>query len=690
MFKRLSTAAATMLMMALAFTSCGEFKSSGEIGITSPDGKISMVFALKEMQPPYPEGVNMYYTVSYQGKQLLAESPLGIQLGDEGTVSGNLVIMSVSESSGSDQFDTPLSKQASVKADYNETRITMRQKVIPAITFDLVMRAYNDGVAFRYFFPVQKPDIKFPSAKHSGFLEEFILTNELTGYYFPDDADIFSLFQIMLPPHNYEGNYVKARLSDVTRDSTVALPLLVQYADGTALCIAEADLEHYPTSYLSGSRNIDYALSNVLVPLPGEKQVKGTGTVPFETPWRVLMIGESAGKLIESDLIMALSDPSKLSDVSWIQPGKASWDWWSGKVTNIRRSRATEGDFETSTYKHYIDFAAENGLEYTLIDAGWYGEHRNPEEDATTPIESVDMPYLIDYADSLGVKLMLWVNWESLMAGNDSIFDKMEQAFATYQQWGISGVKIDYMNRDDQKMVDWYRKTLELAAGHKLLVDFHGAIRPDGIRRTWPNLITREGVLGLEYVKWSDRANPEHDVTIPYTRMLLGPIDYTPGGFNNTVEGKFAPRNINPEVMGTRVHQLAMFIVYESPLQVLADSPSNYAGEDGLDLIREVPTVWDETRFVDGVPGDYIVLARRKGDVWYLGAMTDWEGRELEISLDFMGAGSWNARVWADGARADQNAEDVDTMEMEVDTGAPLAIKLAPGGGFAAILTRGN
>jgi alpha-glucosidase len=685
----LSAAAVTVLMAALVFTSCGEYHDTGEVRLTSPDGKIEMVFALKAMELPYPEGNNMYYTVSYQGKQLLVESPLGLQVGDAGNITGDLIILGSIETAGVDQYDTPFGKQSSVKDDYKEVVVTLRQKQIPAITFDFIMRAYNDGVAFRYHLPQQEPEIKFPSAEHEGFLEKFVLTNEMTGYYFPSDVETFGMYQIMIPPHNYEANYRQGRISDVTRDSTVALPLLVQYDDGTAVCLAEANLADYPASYVSGSRNIDFALSNVLVPLPGEKQVKGLCEIPFTSPWRVLMIASKAGKLIESNLITSLSEPSKISDVSWIKPGKASWDWWSGKVVSIRRGQATEGGFETETYKHYIDFAAANKLEYALIDDGWYGDGRNPEEDATTAVESVDMPYLIHYADSLGVKLMLWINWENLMDGSaDSTFDKMDKAFATYQQWGIAGVKIDFMDRDDQIMVNWYRKTLELAASHKLMVDFHGAIRPDGLRRTWPNLITREGVLGLEYVKWSELCNPVHDVTIPYTRMLVGPMDYTPGGFNNSVQGKFTTRMINPMTMGTRAHQLAMFIVYESPLTVLADSPSSYEGEKGLDLISMVPTVWDETRFVDGTPGEYVVLARRKGNTWYLGAMTNWDGREIEVPLDFLGGGSWNAKIWADGGKADQDAESIDVLDITVDASAPLALKLASGGGCAVVLSK--
>ena len=684
MFKRLSALSASILTFALLVVSCGQYYSEGTIEVNSPDGKIKFSFELKEMPEPHPAGENMYYRVSHNGNELLKDSPLGFYFGDDGIVLGNMVIMGLSESSGTDQFEAPFSKQSSVRAEYNQTVISLREKDIPAKTFDLIVRAYNDGVAFRFHFPEQEPKIKIPSAKHSGFMKEFILTDEFTGYNFPLDVEALALFIPVLPPHNYERNYTRLKVSEFTRDSTTALPVLMLYPHGSAMCIAEAGLTpDYTASFLSGARNIDDALATVLVPLPGEKQNKVLGEVPFTTPWRVLMIADHPGKLIESNLILALNEPCKIDDISWIKPGKASWDWWSGRVVGKRRGRVQVGEFETSTYEHYIDFAAENGLEYFLVDAGWYGDHQNPEADITTPAPEIDMEHLVRYADSVGVRLILWVNWEC-------VDKQIDQAFPLYEQWGIAGVKVDYMNRDDQEMIAYYHKVVEKAAQHKLLVDFHGAYRPTGIRRTWPNLITREGVVGLEYLKWSTWADPEHNVTIPYTRMLLGPMDFTPGGFNNATQRSFTSRDVDPMTLGTRCHQLAMFVVFESPLQCLADSPISYSREKGLDFLSLVPTVWDQTRFIEGEVGDYIVLARKNGDKWYLGAMTDWDERELEIPLDFLGSGSWKAKAWADGARAATRPEEVDISEGEVNASELLPVKLAPGGGFVAVFEPAN
>jgi len=684
MFSRLAALSASLLVLVLLVISCGQYRSGGLTEVNSPDGRIKFGLELKEMPEPYPLGENMYYRVSFNEKELLRDSPLGLNFGNAGIVLGDLVIMKVSESSGVDQFETPFSKQSSVQAEYNQTVISMRQKNIPAKTFDIVVRAYNDGVAFRYHFPEQEPKFKIPSAKHSGFMKEFALTDEFTGYYFPPDVEAMGLFIPVLPPHNYEKNYIRLKVSEITRDSTAALPLIALYPGGEAMCIAEAGLTpDYTASFLAGARNIEDALNTVLIPLPGEKQNKVLGEVPFSTPWRVLMIADQPGKLIESNLILALNEPCKISDISWIKPGKASWDWWSGRVVGKRRGRTQVGEFENSTYEHYIDFAAENGLEYFLVDAGWYGDHQDPEADITTSVPEIDMEHLVRYADSVGVRLILWLNWEC-------VEKQIDQAFPLYEQWGIAGVKVDYMNRDDQEMVAFYYQVIEKAAQHKLLVDFHGAYRPTGIRRTWPNLITREGVVGLEYLKWSTWANPEHNVTIPYTRMLVGPMDYTPGGFNNATEKSFSPRDLEPMTMGTRCHQLAMFVIYESPLQCLADSPTSYSKEKGLDFLGLVPSVWEETRFIEGAVGDYIVLARKNGGKWYLGAMTDWDGRELEIPLDFLGSGSWKAKAWADGKRADTRPEEVEISEGEVNAGELLPVKIAPGGGFVAVFEPAN
>jgi len=677
MVKRLAATSAALLIFSLMAVSCGKYYEEGVFTVKSPDGRIVLNFELKELEPPYPMGKNMYYNVSVDGKQLLRDSPLGVNFGDDGVVVGDLLITAIHDTSGVDEFDTPLNKQAKVRAEYNQLTLSLREKAIPAKDVDLIFRLYNEGVALRYHFPEQEPDINFPSAEHSGFMKEYMVTSELTGYYFNQDHEIYAL----IPPrlqHNYESQFFKIKLSEVAGEMLMALPLLVMPAEGPAVCITEAALTDYGASYLSSNRDIPLDLVTSLVPVFGEKEAKAIGEVPFTTPWRVIMIADSPGKLIESNLLLCLNEPSKIEDTSWIIPGKSVWEWWSGRVIGKRRNKPVVGEINNETYKSYLDFAGEMGLEYCLIDAGWYGDHKDAEADITTPIPEMDIQELVSYGDSLGVKILLWLNWECVRK-------QIDQAFPLYRRWGVAGIKVDYMNRDDLDMVKFYHDVLAKAAENKLVVDFHGAYKPTGIRRTWPNLITREGVLGLEYLRWSREANPEHNVTIPYTRMLVGPMDFTPGAFLNSTQKAFRPDTVSPHSLGTRCHQLAMFVVYESPLQVLADAPVNYRGEKGLDFIKQVPTVWDETRFVAGDVGEYIVLARKKGKSWYLGAMTDWNIRQLGITLDFLEQGSWKAKIWEDGDKAQKNPEDVSISEAEVAAGDSLLIQMAPGGGLAAV-----
>ncbi len=680
MFKRLANVTASLLvLMTLLLLSCGKYYEGNAVSLKSPDGKVEARFELKEMEQPYPYGQNMYYSVYYGGKQLLKESSLGVNFGEAGVVMSNLLIMDVKESKGTDQFDTPLSKQSSVSAEYNEVVISLREKTIPAKTFNLTFRAYNEGLAFRYDFPEQEPNIAIPSAGHKGFLKDFTLTNELTSYVFPEDVTLYAGF-ITSFNQNYEFRYEMTKVSGVSRDSTAALPFVALYEGGPAICVTEAALENYPAQYVAGAREMDNTLVSVLVPMPGEKELKLSGQVPFKSPWRVIMIADTPGKLIESNLVLCLNEPSKVQDVSWIKPGKATWDWWSGRLVEGKRGKPEQGAFSNETYQKYVDFAADQKFEYFLVDAGWYGMDKDPEADITAVgVEGVNIPELVKYAAGKGVKILLWLNWENVKK-------QMDKAFPLYESWGVAGVKIDYMNRDDAEMVKFYHDVVALAADHHLLVDFHGAYKPTGERRTWPNLITREAVMGLEYDKWSTNTDPEHDVTIPYTRMLVGPMDFTPGAFNNATQKGFKPVDIDPMSQGTRCHQLAMFVVYESPLQVMADAPVNANKAAGMDFISQVPTTWDATKFIQGEIGNYIVLARKKGDLWYLGAMTDWDAREIEVPLsDILGSGNWNMKVWADGAKAEANPEDVAASEQQIAGTQALKINLASGGGYVAV-----
>jgi alpha-glucosidase len=390
-----------------------------------------------------------------------------------------------------------------------------------------------------------------------------------------------------------------------------------------------------------------------------------------------------------------LSDPCALDDTSWIQPGISAWDrWWSGDY-------APDTDFEiamnTATMKYFIDFAAEMGWEYQIVDWQWYGNpfdpngkqpepgveepDPNPAGDITKVIPEVDMAEIISYATAKNVKIFIWAHWKH-------VDNQLDEAFALYETWGVSGVKIDFMDRDDQYMVNFYHRVLQKAAQHKLLINFHGAYKPTGLNRTYPNYISQEGVMGNEYSKWSDLITPLHTVTLAFTRMLAGPLDFTPGGFRNATEESFkvvgsdAP---GPYVMGTRCHQLAMTVVYESPMQVLCDSPYNYRNSPaGLDFLKIVPATWDETKVLAGDVGEYIVIARRSERQWFIGAMTNWTERNLDIPLDFLDAGRFQIKVWADADEAHLFPDRIQEIENPVTAKDTLTIKLAPGGGFVA------
>jgi alpha-glucosidase len=443
--------------------------------------------------------------------------------------------------------------------------------------------------------------------------------------------------------------------------------------------LLEADLTDYSGMYVGGVPGVENALLSKLSPTRDRMDQVVVGSTPKTTPWRVLLINSRAGGLIESNyIVLDLSAPCALTDTSWIQPGKSAWDWWSG-------SFAKNVDFKpgmnTATMKHYIDFAAEHHLEYMLVDAGWY-----PAQDYTHALDilhhvpEVDVPDIIAYGKQKGVKVLLWLFWSAL--------DKqMDEAMSLYEKWGAAGIKVDFMDHDDQEMVNFYTRCIRKAADHHLVVDFHGAYKPTGLRRTYPNLLTREGVMGMEYSKWSDRVTPEHDVTIPFTRMLAGPMDFTPGAFNNAALGHFVARNVEPMSQGTRAHQLAMYVVYESPLVMLSDYPEAYDHNPGMEFLDKVPTVWDDTKVLNGEPAEYITVARQHGDAWYLGSMTNWKERDLELPLDFLGKGQYEAQIFSDGPDADTVGTSLSINTKRVKPSDKLNVHLAPGGGWAAIFT---
>jgi alpha-glucosidase len=470
---------------------------------------------------------------------------------------------------------------------------------------------------------------------------------------------------------------VRANL--IREHHTYDLPLVCRTREN-AFAIAEANLRDYGGLYLSGRGEGRPGLqTRISRRLDDRSLIARTAIGPdgAGSPWRVIMLADKLGSLIESNLIGNLNPPPNF-DTSWIRPGKTAWDWWSGPYL----PPPDKGGTDMPTIRRYIDFAGLAGFEYMMIDEGWclrsgHGGSAPADADITQAKADIDMPALVDYAKKKKVGLWLWVQW--------SLLDRqMDAALAQYQKWGIRGIKVDFMDRNDQQMVDYYHKLMQKAAQHQLLVDMHGAYPPTGLNRTWPNYLTQEGIMGAEYNKWSRRVTATHNVSLAFTRMLLGPLDYTPGGFRNATPADFQVVNSPPQVQTTRGHGLAMFVVYESPFQMVSDSPDAYDKAPGFDFVKAVPVVWDETRFLAGDIDEYVVVARRKGREWYIGAMGNEKEREISLPLGFLGDGKFKAKIYQDG----DSPRTLNESTREVTKADTLTLKLAASGGAAVRISR--
>ena len=628
------------------------------LSVQSPGQRSRVDFTLSEDGQPS-------YRVAYAGREVLAPSRLGL-LEQDAPKSRHWVLQGSQQTTHDERYRLPAGKAAQARDHYRQLRVNLVDA--QGARMDVLFRAYDDGIAFRYVLP------KAQAVR---------IRDELTGFAFTADHPCWAL-NLGQFGTSHEGEFDPIAASRLRSHNRLELPLVCQVdASGTTLAITEADLRNYAGLYLAGPDSGALGVVAKLSPRldTPELAVKfDAAGEDFATPWRVVMLGAKPGDLIPSTLIDNLNPPSTMADTGWIVPGKSAWDWWSGWRADDAIAAGTTTS--TASLKRYIDHAHALGLAYMLIDDGWYhgstgdGQY-HLDANILQPIAQVDLPAVVQYAGERDVGLWLWVHWRALDA-------HMEQALAWYQQLGIKGIKVDFMNRDDQQMVDFYHRLLERAAAHRLLVDLHGAYRPTGLSRTYPNLLTQEGVQGAEYNKWSNRATAAHNVTLPFTRMLLGPMDYTPGGFRNDTPAQFIARNDAPLVMTTRAQQLAMYVVYESPFAVVADSPQAYEGAEGVQFLRDVPASWDETRVPDGVIGEHIVVARRQGTDWYLGAMTNARARTVQVPLDFLGPGRWRATLYLDGDAPDR----VVVQSRQVDaTSAPLSLALAGSGGAAVRFT---
>ena len=638
----------TLLCLMMAW---GSLAFAENYTVDSPDSRITV---------NVETGTNTTYSVTFNGKMMLNPSPISMTF-DNGTVIGRNMEVKNVERSTQNQVLKPVVRQKSKQIidHYNEM-------VLDAENYKLYFRVYNDGLAYRF---------------HTDFPDSLKVLNEEVIYCFPEDYNtLFPEERSMLSAQ--QPLFKPMKLSEIGTDRFCSTPILIKVDENARIFISESDLESYPGMFLRKQGKNELAGKFAAVSLEDyktdDRQIFPTKRADYiarvngtrNYPWRAMIVAENDANLITNQLIYKLA-PEAEGDYSWVRPGKIAWDWYNALIlTGVDFKCGINND----THKYYIDFASKYGIEYVVIDDGW-----SEAWDVTKTIPEINMEELVAYGKKKNVDLILWVSWAPFR-------EKIDEAFDKFSQWGIKGIKMDFMNRDDQEMVDFYYEVARKAAARKMLVDFHGAYKPTGWLRTFPNVLTSEGVAGLENHKWGSFVTPKHNVTLPFTRMVAGPMDYTPGAMINFHEKDHKIWFNLPASVGTRCHQLGMYVVYESPLQMLADSPSNYYREPVcMEFLSQVPVVWDETRVLKASVGEYVVVARRHGDTWYIGGMVGEKGQKFEIDLDFI-KGNKTLTYWEDGVNVDMNANDFARRVQKVKQGDKITITMYDGGGYAAII----
>jgi alpha-glucosidase len=634
-----------LLLLIVNFSLAKDYK------VSSPDGKIVLTINA---------GTDLKWSATYEGKEIITSVKVGMVLENNRVLGVNETIRKVTPGK-IDLILEPViaNKRSSITDNCNTLLIAFRSG------FAVQFRAYNDGVAYRF---------------ETFIKDEIVVKSEISDLQFPAGSYAWYPLEESFMSHN-ERLFIYSSLDTISDKHLASLPTLFKINDVSVL-LTESDIEDYPGMWLKGAGS--GKLTGIHPQYPDTEKLrrdrdllvtstkdyiaKTKGTRSF--PWRVFVIAGNDGGLLESDLVFKLAPPNKIADTKWIKPGQVAWDWWN--ANNIYGVDFRAG-INNDTYKYYIDFASKNGIEYIILDEGWYKTGTVLES-----IPSIDVPELCQYAQSKNVGVILWVVWKTF-------WDRIDDAVALYEKWGVKGVKVDFMQRDDQKVVNFYHEAAQKTADHHLLIDFHGSYKPDGLGRTYPNALTREGVRGMENSKWSKDITPEHDVILPFTRLVAGPMDYTPGAMINMDRANFNPQFTRPASQGTRVHQMALYVIFESPLQMLSDSPSNYMKEqECTDFLVKIPVVWDDLKVLEGKVGDYLLLARRSGTDWFVGALTDWNKREMELDLSFLPAGEFMIEIFQDGINADRHAQDYKHLKSSVKSGDKMKLDLAPGGGWVA------
>lgn len=662
MIKKIVSALVAVLAATTAF-------AQKNFEVTSPDGTLKTEISVEDGK--------VTYCVIKDGITLLTPSEISMQLADGTSYDGAVRLGKTEKKTVDNVLPAHFYKKAQVKENYNQ--LTLKFK-----TFDLVFRAYDAGVAYRFVSKSRTP---------------FKVLSETASFAFPADWNMYVPYVKDPKPtleeqfyNSFENMYVHGQLSSWDKGRIAFVPLMVESPDGYKINIMESALMNYPGMYLYNG-DADSSLEAMFAPYPKEIKQGGHNNLQGEVqsreeyiasfdgavsfPWRIVNVSAQDKEMLDNDLVWLLGEPEDpQADWSWVKPGKVAWEWWNNwHLTGVDFKAGVNND----TYKYYIDFASKYGIEYVILDEGWAVKGK---ADLFDVVPDIDIAELVAYGAERNVGIVLWAGYWA--------FDKdMEKICSYYADMGVKGWKIDFMDRDDQMMVDFYRRAAEMAAKYHQFVDFHGGFKPCGLNRTYPNVLNYEGVHGLEQMKWSKVGTDQltYDVTFPYIRMACGPVDYTQGAMRNYNYTWYKPCYVDPVSQGTRCHQLGMYVIFESPFNMLCDSPQSYEREkECTEFIAKIPTVWDETLAVDGQVGEYIVMARRSGDKWYVGGLTGHSARKVTLDLGFLGEGSWNMELFEDGINAERHAEDYRKVTGSV--GETLEVKMAPGGGFAVIFTK--
>ncbi|WP_295668456.1 glycoside hydrolase family 97 protein [uncultured Mucilaginibacter sp.] len=627
------------------------------VTVSSPDANIR--FSLST------DNEGLYYRVIYKGVLMVDNSRLNLSFKEGGTFNNHVVISSAKPEKVTEDYDLLIGKTSKVHSESNRIIVPVAEQSGTRRQMNIEVRVFNDGVAFRYAIPEQKQ-----------WADMANITDETDSFNLAQNPVATVMYRVNYTT-SHEGLYTRINLNELKADTLMDMPALFEFPNGNYMAITEANLHDYAGMYLMKHNGV---LESRLSPLPHQTEIKVKATLPHNSPWRVMMISDRPGAFLESNILTNLNEPCKIKDVSWIKPGKTTFPWWNGDVVPDTIN-APGNNYVTNMY--YVDFCAKYGIEYhSVVEYGlheWYvndgaGFQPGPNADPSKAVPGLDMQQICDSAAKKGVGIRVWVHFYAL-------YPKLDETFAQYEKWGIKGLMCDFMDRDDQEMVNMQEEILQKAAQHHLHIQFHGAYKPTGESRTWPNEFTREGTLNYENDKWSNWVTPDADVNVAFTRLLAGSTDYHLGGFRAASPEQFKIHYTRPFVMGTRCHMLAMYVVLDNAIGMACDAPEAYVSQPGFEFIQKVPTTWDETHVIDAKPGEYLAIARRKGNDWYIGAITNHASHTISKSLDFLPDGNYTAEIWSDSPASDPDLNHLVKVEKQINKKTLMNMVLAEGGG---------